>query len=650
MNESMERLVEILNRYAHEYYVLDNPTVSDGEYDKLYDKLVKMEKESGVVLFNSPTRRVGGEPISAFKKHTHIERLYSLDKAVTAEEVYSFDGKIKKTGKTSDYTVEYKFDGLTVCLTYDNGKFVRATTRGNGTVGEDVTAQVMTIKSFPLTIGYKGLIEVKGEAIMRLSVLAEYNKRAKEQLKNARNAVAGAIRNLDPKETENRKCEILFYDINYMQSGEITSQTQAISFLKEQGFKVFDFLKVCSGVEEVLQAIEEINQSRKTLDILTDGAVIKVNDYAIREELGSTDKFPRWALAYKFEAEEITTKLKKVFWQVGRTGKLTPLGEVEPVELAGATVKKATLNNYNDLQKKGIKLPCRVLIRRSNEVIPEILGATEYYEDSVEVQKPTECPYCSQTLIEKGANLFCPNENCKPRVVAMLANFAQKDAMNIDGFSEMTASQLYDERNIKTYSELYALNIFDLSGLEGFAEKKIDNLLKSIEKSKKVQLQNFIFALGIEGVGKKMAKSLAKRYKTLDKIMALSVEELLELEDVGEVTAQAISEFFANPKNKEEIEKLLSYGIRFVQEERAVGSVFAGQKVVITGTLENYKRREAQKLIESLGGEALSDVTKTTTLVIVGQDAGSKKQKAEKLGIKTISEQEFIAMLSGENQ
>ncbi len=650
MNETMEQLVEQLNRYAHEYYVLDNPTVSDGEYDKLYDKLVKMEKETGVVLFNSPTRRVGGEPISSFKKHTHIERLYSLDKAVTNEELYSFDNKIKKTGKSTDYTVEYKFDGLTVCLTYDKGRFVRATTRGNGTVGEDVTAQVLTIKSFPLTIDYKGLIEVKGEAIMRLSVLAEYNKTAKEQLKNARNAVAGAIRNLDPKETENRKCEILFYDINYMQSEEINSQTQAIRFLKEQGFKVFDFLRVCSSIDQAISAIEEINQSRKALDVLTDGAVVKVNDYGIREELGSTDKFPRWAIAYKFEAEEITTKLKNVFWQVGRTGKLTPLGEVEPVELAGATVKKATLNNYNDLQKKGIKLPCRVLIRRSNEVIPEILGATEYYSDSREVAKPEKCPYCGQTLSEKGANLFCLNENCKPRVVASLANFAQKDAMNIDGFSEMTASQLFDERGIRTFSELYSLTEKCLTGLEGFAQKKIDNLLKSIEKSKKVQLQNFIYALGIEGVGKKMAKTLAKRYKSLERIMGLTIDELLELEDVGDITAEAIVEFFANGKNKQEIEKLFSYGVEFIQEEQAVGNVFEGQKVVITGTLEGYKRRDAQKIIESLGGEALSDVTKSTTLVIVGADAGSKKQKAEKLGIKTITEQEFMAMLSGEKE
>lgn len=642
----MQELVNLLNRYAHEYYVLDAPTVSDGEYDKLYDQLVKMEKETGVILFNSPTRRVGGEPISSFKKHTHIERLYSLDKAVTKEEILSFDNKIKKTGKNTFYTVEYKFDGLTVCLTYDKGKFVRATTRGNGLVGEDVTAQVLTIKSFPLTIAYEGLIEVKGEAIMRLSVLNEYNKTAKEQLKNARNAAAGAIRNLDPKETERRKCEILFYDVNYMDSVKVFSQTDAIAFLKEQGFKVFDYLKVCKDINEVWSAIEEIDAQRKSLDVLTDGVVIKVNDFSIREELGSTDKFPRWAIAYKFEAEEVTTKLTNVFWQVGRTGKLTPLGEVEAVDLAGATVKKATLNNYNDLTKKGIKIPCRVLIRRSNEVIPEILGATEYYLDSSEVEKPCVCPYCKTLLQEKGANLFCVNEDCMPRVVANLANFAQKDAMNIDGFSEMTASQLYLNRGLKKCSALYELKKEDLQGLEGFADKKIDNLLKSIENSKKVQLQNFIFALGIEGVGKKMARVIAKRYKTLENVMSLTVEQLLEMEDVGDITAQQIVDYFTDESNREEIEKLLSLGITFVEEEKVEGGLFQGEKVVITGTLTSYKRRDAQKLIESLGGESLSDVTKTTTLVIVGADAGSKKQKAEKLGIKTIDEAEFLEMLA----
>ncbi len=647
MEKSMQELVELLNKYAYEYYVLDNPTVSDGEYDKLYDELVKMEKETGIVLFDSPTKRVGGEPVSSFKKHKHISRLYSLDKALTDEELYDFDRKIKKTGIDTKYTVEYKFDGLTMCLTYSDGKFVRATTRGNGTEGEDVTAQVLTIKSFPLKIAYRGLLEVKGEAVIRLSVLKEYNKTAKEQLKNARNAVAGAIRNLDPKETERRKPEIYFYDVNYMEYDGVTSQLEAVEFLKNQGFKVFDFLRVCNDITEVKQAVDEIEVERKNIDVLTDGAVIKVNDFSVRETLGETDKFPRWALAFKFEAEEVTTILKNVIWQVGRTGKLTPLGEVEEVELAGATVKKATLNNYNDIQKKKIQIPCRVLIRRSNEVIPEILGSTEFFEDSKQVEKPTVCPYCKTPLQETGANLFCPNVLCKPRVVGNLANFAQKDAMNIEGFSEMTAGQLYDEFNVYKFSDLYRLNYEQLSKLDGFKDKKISNLLASVEKSKTVELSNFIFALGIDGVGKKTAKDLAKKYKTLENLSNATVEDLLNTEEIGQIMATNVFDYFHNEKNKEEIDDLIKLGVKINEiSTQEKDGIFKGLNVVITGTLSSFKRRDAQKIIEDLGGVALMDVTKNTNLVIVGQDAGSKKAKAEKLGIKIIDEAEFLEMIN----
>ena len=647
MEKSMQELVELLNKYAYEYYVLDNPTVSDGEYDKLYDELVKMEKETGIVLFDSPTKRVGGEPVSSFKKHKHISRLYSLDKALTDEELFDFDRKIKKTGIDTKYTVEYKFDGLTMCLTYSDGKFVRATTRGNGTEGEDVTAQVLTIKSFPLKIAYRGLLEVKGEAVIRLSVLKEYNKTAKEQLKNARNAVAGAIRNLDPKETERRKPEIYFYDVNYMEYDGVTSQLEAVEFLKNQGFKVFDFLRVCNDITEVKQAVDEIEVERKNIDVLTDGAVIKVNDFSVRETLGETDKFPRWALAFKFEAEEVTTILKNVIWQVGRTGKLTPLGEVEEVELAGATVKKATLNNYNDIQKKKIQIPCRVLIRRSNEVIPEILGSTEFFENSKQVEKPTVCPYCKTPLQETGANIFCPNVLCKPRVVGNLANFAQKDAMNIEGFSEMTAGQLFDEFNVYKFSDLYRLSYEQLSKLDGFKDKKISNLLASLEKSKTVELSNFIFSLGIDGVGKKTAKDLAKKYKTLENLSNATVEDLLNTEEIGQIMATNVFDYFHNEKNKEEIHDLIKLGVKINEKStQEKDGIFKGLNVVITGTLSSFKRRDAQKIIEDLGGVALMDVTKNTNLVIVGQDAGSKKAKAEKLGIKIIDEDEFLEMIN----
>ena len=650
MNERMEFLVEKLNKYAYEYYVLDNPSVADKEYDVLYDELVKLEKETGVTLFNSPTKRVGGEPLKGFKKHRHINKLYSLDKCLTSEELLSFYNKIEKLagGREIDYTVEYKYDGLTICLTYENGKFVRATTRGDGEEGEDVTAQVLTIKTFPLEINYKGVCEVQGEAVIRLSVLQKYNETATEILKNARNAVAGAIRNLDPKETEKRKPEILFYNVNYIDDNSLNSQTDCFEFLRNNGFKVYDFLAVAKSFNEIEKNIKIIEEMRKNIDYLTDGVVIKVNDFKLRDMLGYTEKFPRFAMAYKFEAEEVTTILKDVIWQVGRTGKLTPLGLVEPVDLCGATVKKATLNNFGDIQRKDVKIGSRVLIRRSNEVIPEILGATEHYDTSINVTKPTVCPYCNTTLIENGANIFCPNLNCKPRVVASLANFATKECMNIDGVSEMTASQLYDEFNVRKFSDLYRLSKADLLSLEGFKDKKADNVLNALQKSKTVPLEKFIFALGIDGVGKKTAKDLVKKFNTLDSIISANYNDLIAVKDIGEVTALSIETYFNNQENLNEINELISLGVTVTETTNSVNEngVFAGQKVVLTGTLQNYKRSEAQKIIESLGGEVMGSVSKLTTMVLAGEEAGSKLAKAEQLGIKIINENEFIALIT----
>ena len=639
----MRELVDTLNKYAYEYYVLDNPSVPDREYDKLYDELQILEGETGVREQDSPTRRVGGEPISAFTKHEHIHRLYSLDKCVTEEELSAFDERVRRVVSDPTYTVEYKFDGLTMCLTYENGLFVRATTRGNGVVGEDVTAQALTIKSFPLKIDRKDVMEIQGEAIIRLSVLEKYNATADEPLKNARNAAAGAIRNLDPKVTEKRRPEIIFYNVNYAENGGFDSQLEIFDFLKRNGFRTFDFLRVCKNLDEVKAAIDEIEIGRRSIDVLTDGAVVKLNSVKEREILGYTDKFPRWAAAYKFEAEEAETTLRSIRWQVGRTGKLTPLGIVDPVELAGATVSKATLNNYGDILKKRVKIGGRVLIRRSNEVIPEILGALG--DDGEAVEKISVCPYCKTPVVEVGANLFCPNEDCRPRVLAKLANFACKDGMNIDGFSEKTAGVLYDEIGVENFSELYTLDREKLVALDGFQDKKADNLLSAIEKSKNVALPNFIFALGIDGVGKKTAKDLAKKLKTLDGIANASVEELASLDDVGEVMSKSIFDYFRSEKNKNEIEKLLCAGVKITEQTEVKSGSFSGEKVVLTGSLTSYTRSEAGKLVEERGGEIQSSVTKTTTLVIAGEAAGSKLDKAKKLGITVIGEEEFKGRL-----
>lgn len=637
----VRELIDQLNIWAYEYYVLDAPTVSDREYDRLYDELKEIEEATGHVEFDSPTRRVGGEPIKGFEKHEHISRLYSLDKSVTYDQLSAFITRVEKVAPNPSFTVEYKFDGLTMCLTYDEGRFVRATTRGNGTYGEDVTAQCLTIKSFPLSVPFKGKMEVQGEAIIRLSVLDEYNKTAKEKLKNARNAVAGAIRNLDPKVTAERKPEILFYNVNYIEGKTFSTQIEMFGFLKDNGFKVYPFVELCNGMEEVVAAVEKIELERKKIDVLTDGAVIKLNSVRERDALGYTDKFPRWAMAFKFEAEEAETTVKEVIWQVGRTGKLTPLALVEPVDLGGATVSKATLNNFGDILRKDIKVGSLVAIRRSNEVIPEILGCIEHTGTSVDIVKPKTCPYCGSEVKEVGANLFCPNRNCTPRIVAKFQHFAQKDAMDVEGFSEKTAELLNKALGFTKCSQLYTLTEKELSALEGFKDKKIANLLGAINKSRVVPLEKFVFALGIDGVGKVAAKDLARAYKNIENIKIATRDSLLELENIGEVTADAIIGWFNDEENAQEIEKLLTF-ISFEEVQKEVkSSIFAGQFVVLTGTLSSFKRSDAQKIIEENGGECQSSVTSKTTLVIAGEAAGSKLEKAKKLGIKVIDEQEF---------
>ena len=475
--------------------------------------------------------------------------------------------------------------------------------------------------------------------------MKKYNETAEEQLKNARNAAAGAIRNLDPKVTEKRKPEILFYNVNYMSDGNLSSQLEIVDFLKSNGFKVFDFLRVCDNLKEVEAAIAEIEVGRKNIDVLTDGAVVKVNDEKMREALGYTDKFPKWAIAFKFEAEEVETTLKKVEWQVGRTGKLTPLGIVDPVDLGGATVRKATLNNYGDILRKRVRTGCKVLIRRSNEVIPEILGAVDGFSGGEEVEKPTICPFCKSVLIEEGANIFCPNVDCRPRVIAKLANFASKEGMNIDGFSEKTAGQLFDDRGIDKFSDLYKLTEDSLLKLDGFKETKAKNLIKAINASKKPPLSNFIFALGIEGVGRKTSKDLARIFGGVKALSEADEETLKAIPDVGEIMAKDIRDYFTDEGNLNEIKELFSLGVEPQTESEAKDGKFKGENVVLTGSLGDFTRSEAQKIIEKEGGQTQSSVTKSTTLVIAGEAAGSKLEKARALGIKIIDEEEFKRIL-----
>ncbi len=643
--DRMREICDILNKWAYEYYVLDDPSVSDKEYDRLYDELKELERVSGVRLPDSPTRRVGGDPVKGFERHAHIARLYSLDKAVSDDELSAFFTRVEKAGKTQ-FTVEYKYDGLTLCLTYEKGNFVRATTRGNGVEGEDVTAQALTIPSFPLKISYQGTLEVRGEAVIRLSRLQEYNeKHPEEPLKNARNAAAGAVRNLDPKATARRRVEILFYDVNYMSENPVNTQTEAREFMKREGFAVFPYFKVCEDFDEVKSAIDEIEIERKNIDYLTDGAVVKANDENVRAAMGYTDKFPRWAIAFKFEAEEAESVVENVIWQVGRTGKLTPLAEISPVELAGATVRRATLNNYGDLQKKDVKINSRVLVRRSNEVIPEILGAVSHTEGSIPVEKPAFCPYCGSAVKEIGANLFCSNRYCPPRIVQKLTHFCSKNAMDVEGMSEATLTLLMEKRGVKNFSDLYGLDKESFAGMEGFRDKKADNLLNAIQKSKRIPLDRFLYALGISGVGRVAARDLAA-FGSVERISNLTEEELVAVEDVGEITARGIAEFFRDGENQAEISRLFKAGVTPFTEEKKRGGVFAGETVVLTGSLAAMSRSEAQKIIEAEGGVAAGSVSGKTTLVVAGESAGSKLEKAKKSGVKIIGEEEFLKLLA----
>ncbi len=646
MEDRMSELVGILNVHAYKYYVLDSPVISDAEYDALYDELCALEKKTGTVLPDSPTLRVGGEPLSGFEKHTHTAPLYSLDKAKTAEEIREWEARIEKLAGRQTYSLEYKFDGLTLNLTYDGGSLVGAATRGTGFVGEEILPQVRTISSVPLSIPFKGRTEIQGEAIMRLSVLEKYNETAKEPLKNARNAAAGALRNLDPAVTAERKLDAFFYNVGYIEGMSFSDHSEMIDFLRENRFRVSDYERRYDNIEDVITAAAEAGEHRGELDFLIDGMVIKVTDFAAREALGYTQKFPRWAIAFKFPAEELTTVLTGVKWDVGRTGRLTPTAELESVDIGGVTVRRATLNNYDDILRKRVRMGSRVFIRRSNDVIPEILGVAEEDGTLPPVEKPTHCPACGAKLEENGPNLFCPNSlSCRPQLVMRMTHFASRGAMDIESLSEKTVEQLYNELNVSDIAALYELTPDQLLTLEGFKSKRAENIISGIQASKTPELANYIFALGIGNVGKKTAKDLAERYGTFDALQNAKYEELVEIRDIGGVVAQCIVDFFADPGVRGVLARLKQHGIEPKPFEAHAGAL-AGKSFVITGTLEGMTRNEAGALIEANGGKLQSSVGKSTDYLLAGENAGSKLEKAAQLGVEVISLSQLTEMIA----
>mgnify|MGYP001394723669 FL=1 len=651
MEQRIRELVDKLNEYSKAYYVLDAPKISDKEYDELYDELLRLEEQSGIILPDSPTQRVGGDPLPCFEPHTHIRRLWSLDKVRTREDLIDWGRRVERIAESQHlprvkYALEYKFDGLTINLTYEGGRLMTGATRGNGIVGEDITPQIKTIRTVPLTIPFKGKMEVQGECYMKLSVLDEINKTTDEKLKNARNAAAGALRNLDPRITAKRRLDCYCYNVGYIEGKKLETQDEMLGFLRENGFIVSDYLVFCDDIETVCDEIDKAEESRPHLDFLIDGMVVKVRDFATREALGATEKFPRWAMAFKFAAEETTTTVRDITWEVGRTGKLTPRASFDPVELAGATIRHATLNNFDDIQRKRVGIGSRVFIRRSNDVIPEILSAVEGDVPERQVEKPTVCPACGAHVEHRGVHLYCTNSlSCAPQIAGRLAHYASRDAMDIDTFSEKTAALFVEELKLKSIPDLYDLGPQDYMGLQGFGERRINNLMAAIERSKDCTLGAFIFAIGIPNVGAKTAKDLARRFGTIEALRSATVEQLTEVPDVGEIVARSIVEFFADPSIATQVDRLLAHGVKPRPEEVRQDSPISGKTIVVTGTLEKLDRRQAEALIESLGGKAAGSVSKKTDYVLAGESAGSKLTKARELGVRVLNEQEFFELI-----
>lgn len=656
----IEELTKELNRYSYEYYSLDSPTITDKDYDLKYDELKKLEVEEKYVLPYSPTLRVGDIVLSGFKKYTHKGKLWSLDKAQSILEITEWHNRNLKYLKEArakgeelpdlKYVLTKKFDGLTINLTYnEEGILETAASRGTGEIGEDVTSQVKTIRGIPLKIDSKNVFEVHGEAIMTTEAFEAYNKSAKVPLKNLRNGAAGALRNLNVKETAKRNLSAFFYDIGYTEGTGFKSYIEMMKFIREKKLPVDDYMEVCTSIVEVEKEIDHINKIRFDLNYDIDGVVIAIDDIRTRELLGYTVKFPKWAIAYKFEAQETTTKLLDVEWNVGRSGRVGPTAILEPVELAGVTVKRATLNNIDDIQRKGVRIGAEVFIRRSNDVIPEIMGVVpESIEGTQEITVPEFCPACgSHVFLDGGVHYFCENTlSCKPQLVKSIVHYASKEAMNIAGFSEKTAEQLFEQLNIKSISDLYNLNKDELLTLDRFGEKKVKNLLDAIEKSKECKLYSFIYALGIPNVGLKTAKDLVYRFKSLEGIKNSSIEELVQVPDVGDIVANCVVEFFKEENVIKTIDELINLGVKPSFEEKVViKSPFEGKTVVVTGALQTYSRRIIKEKLELLGAKVAGSVSKKTDYVLAGEEAGSKLSKAKELRVKVITEEEFKEMI-----
>lgn len=657
MKQRIDELIKIINKASEEYYTNDNPTITDQEYDDYYHELEKLEQQyPELIREDSPTKRVGGKIIDEFKKVSHEIPMMSLRDIFSEDEIFEFDQRIKKTIPNPTYVCELKIDGLSVSLLYENGKLIRGSTRGNGIVGEDITHNVETIKSIPLVINDKRKIEVRGEIYMPKKSFNKLNQERKEKgeslFANPRNAAAGSVRQLDSKIAAKRNLSTFIYHLPSSDDFNIKYHHESLSFMKELGFVVNPNIKIADNVDEVINYVKEWTEKRESLPYEIDGIVIKVDKIEDQKKLGYTSRTPKWAIAYKFPAVEVLTKIKNIEFCVGRTGKITPRADLDPVHLAGSIIKSVTLHNEDYIKEKDIMINDTIVLHKAGDVIPEVVKVLKERRTGIEIpfKMIKNCPICNSKLEKKEteANYFCPNPNCDARNIEGLIHFSSRETMNIEGFGESIVEDFYNEGYLKTICDYYTLykHKEDLKELEGFGEKSINNLLQNIEKSKENSLEKLLFALGIRYIGKKTAKILAINYKNIDKLMNAEYEDLVKIQDIGEVIADSVYKFFKEQKNIKTINELKLLGVNMEYKgNENIDDNFNNKTFVLTGTLSRLTRDEASIEIENRGGKVTSSVTKKTDYVIVGENPGSKYQKAKDLNINILNEEEFLNML-----
>ncbi len=655
MKQKIEELTKQLNKYAHEYYVLDNPSVTDYEYDMLLRELVALElAHPEFAMENSPTRRVGGKVLSGFEEVVHTVPMESLQDAFSAEELVEFDRRVNAVlGIDTVYNVEPKIDGLSVSLEYENGAFVRGSTRGDGVTGENITENLKTIGAIPMQLTEKvPYLEVRGEVYMPKKVFAALNeKRALDgeaTFANPRNAAAGSLRQLDSKVTATRKLDIFVFNVQRAEGLSFETHSQSLDVLRRLGFKVTEN-RVVRGIDAACAAVSAIGEQRNTLSYDIDGAVIKVDNLADRTELGSTAKAPKWAIAYKYPPEQKETKVKDIVVQVGRTGVLTPAAELEDVFISGSTVSRATLHNLDNIRQKDIRIGDTVILQKAGDIIPEVVKSLPERRDGTQIvfEMPTHCPVCgSEVVREEGeAAHRCMGLDCPAQLARNIIHFVSRDAMNIDGLGESIVEQMLARGLIHSAADLYYIEAADIAQMDKMGDKSAENLIRAIETSKQNDLGRLVYALGIRHIGEKAGKVLAMRFKTLDALMAATEAELTAVGDIGVIMAKSILYFFEEEKNIETIEKLRRAGVNFAAAQRTDSdNRFEGKTFVLTGTLPTYKRDEAKAIIEARGGNVSGSVSKKTDFVLAGEEAGSKLDKAQALGVQIIDEAEFKQM------